>query len=130
MNGCIIMCSGCKSLDREVLAHDRGNTSLVQHFQHVSVICRITNKGDTFVILRSGANERDAADVDVLYDIFIGDTRFRDRLLEGIQVDGDEVNVIPAEVKQFFMIRIGRARQQASVDGGMQCFYSTTKNFW
>ena len=50
------------------------------------------------MILRRSADEGHAADVDVFDGISISDIWFGDGLFKGIEIDGNEVNVVPAEV--------------------------------
>ena len=100
------MCSGLKPFDGEVLAHGGRNIAFAKHFKNVSVIGGVTNQCDALMILRRGADEGHAADINIFDGIGIGDVGFGNGLFKGIEVDSDEVNVIPAEVQQLLVVSI------------------------
>ena len=58
------------------------------------------------MILRRGPDERDTADVDIFNGICIGDIRPGNRFFERIEVDSNQVDIIPAKVQELLMIGI------------------------
>jgi hypothetical protein len=81
------------------------------------------------VILCCSADEGHAADVDVFDGVCIGDVRFGDGLFKGIEINGDEVNVIPAEVEELLVVFVGGAGEESAVDGGVESLDPSAKDF-
>src|SRR5688500_10664726 len=82
------------------------------------------------MVLCRGADESHTADVDVFDGISIGDIWPGNSLFEWIEVDGDEIDIIPAKVEKLPMVFIRRTSQQSAMDGGMQCLDASAQNFW
>ena len=111
---------GCKPFDSQSLAGLVCDAACTDFIQHGIVVGGITDERYTFMVLCRGTDEGHAADVNVFDGICIRDIGLGNRLLERIEIDSDEVNVIPAEVKQLFVVCICGAGKQSAVDGGMQ----------
>jgi hypothetical protein len=72
------------------------------------------------VILGRGADEGRAADIDGL-DQFVRACPARQRILEGIEVDGDQIDVADAMlILRGGIARIAAPRQNAAMNGRMQ----------
>ena len=72
---------------------------------HNRVVGRIGDDRDAAIILGRAAEHRGAADVDVFDGMFEGHVRFVDGLLEGIEVDHDEVDWFdPVRLRLFAMV--------------------------
>ena len=81
----------------------------MKFIQYSIVICRIADERYTFVVFPRRADERYAADIDVFDGVRVGDVGLGDGLFKRIEVDGDEVNVVPAEVDELLMVGFGGA---------------------
>src|SRR5689334_20745639 len=96
----------------------------------MGIIGGIADKSYTFMVFRCRTDECYAADVNVFDGVGVSDIRFGDGLFKGIEVDGDEVNVIPTEVDELLMVFVSRASEQSAMDGRMEGLDSSTKDFW
>ena len=101
MDGCIVMRSGFKTFDGKVLAHGSRNIAFAKHVENMSVVGRVADERYTFMVLCRGTDEGHTADVYVFDGVGVGDIRFGNRLLKRIEIHGNEVNIIPAEVQQL-----------------------------
>ena len=92
------------------------------------VISGVTDESNAFVVLRRGADKGHAADVDVFDGISISDIGFGNRLLKGIEVHRNEVDVIPAEIEELLMVFVGGAGEESAVDGGVESLDPSAKD--
>ena len=90
---------GCEAFDGKFARVLSAILACADFFENRIVVRWITDECHTFVVFRRGADEGHATDVDVFDGIRIGNVGFGDGLFERIEVDGDEVNVIPAEIE-------------------------------
>src|SRR5215207_11408535 len=81
------------------------------------------------MVLCRSTNESHAANVDVFDGIGVCNPGVGDRLLKRIEVDGDQVNVIPVEIQKLLVIFLCRTGEESAVDGGVEGFDSPAKNF-
>ena len=86
------------------------------------VIGRVSEERDLFEVLGRGADEGDAANIDVFNGVSQGGAEPRNGLLEWVKVDGYKVNGLPAESLQLTQIFGRRAGQQSTMDGWMKGF--------
>src|SRR6266496_2189289 len=123
------MCGRGKSFDRKPSARLRRNTSHTKFFQDRAVISWITYQCDTFMILRCGTDEGYAADVNVFDCIGIGDIRFGNGLFKGIEVHGNEINIVPTKIKKLLVIFFCRSSEQSAMNRGMERLDTSTEDF-
>jgi len=64
--------------------------------QHLGVIGRVDDDGDILKILGRGPQQGRAADIDILDGIGKAASGIGDGLLEGVEIDGDEVDILQA----------------------------------
>ena len=83
------------------------------------VVGGIAHDGDARVVLRRGTHHRRPADVDVLDDVLVRRTARRRRLLEGVQVDDDQIDGLGPKAIEVAMITLA-PRQDAAVHARMQ----------
>ena len=77
--------------------------------------------GDALVVLGRGADHRRAADVDVLDRDLVVDVVAGDRLLEGVEVDADQVDRLdPLALQRRHVLGVAAARQQRRVQARVQ----------
>ena len=74
------------------LALGERQVALLQLLQHDRVVGRVDDHDDAGEVLGRGADHGRPADVDVLQGLFQGDAFFGDRLDEGVEVDGHQVD--------------------------------------
>src|SRR5690606_24734622 len=91
-NGAVINSGAGIGLGGQLLAQGEGHAAgFADGCQDFGVIGRIDDDGHIGMVLGGGADHGRAADVDILDDVVIGRAR-GDGFLEGIEVDGDEVD--------------------------------------
>ncbi len=77
--------------------------------------------GDALVVLRRGADHRRPADVDVLDRDLVGDFVPGDSLLEGVEVDADEVDRLdPLALQRRHVLGVAAPRQERRVQPRVQ----------
>ena len=88
-------------------------------FQHVLVVVRIDDDRNAVVILARGADHRRSADIDVLDGVVDRRVVARNGLLEGIEVDDEEIDRLDRVFLHRRLVRAAPA-QEAAVDFRMQ----------
>ena len=93
------------------------------------IICRVTDDGDVRVVFGCSPQQGHAADVDLLDRGRQRHVGVRHSLLEGIEVDHDQVDRADSVLGQFVQISCGTAGQDGAVDGWVQCLDPSPQNF-
>src|SRR5215211_1025953 len=81
------------------------------------------------MILRRGTEEGHTANVNIFDGIRVCNIWFGDGLFKWIEIDSDEIDVIPAEIKELLAIFWRGTGKQSTVDGGVQRFDASAKDF-
>ena len=118
----IVSRRGSERLGRHGLAEiERGRPAfLVQLTEQRRIVRRIGDDGDESMILRGGANHRRATNIDV-FDHFIAFRAFGHGLLEGIEIDDDEIDRADGVIGHCLrMFRIVTHGQQPAMDHRVQ----------
>ncbi len=120
-DGAVVVGEVREHLGGELAAHHLVDPALAQLLQHDGIVERIGDDDDLGVVLRRRAEHRWPADVDVLHRIVEGDARLGHRLLEGIEVDRDEVDRLDAVPRDGgAMLGEVAPREDAAVHRGVQ----------
>src|SRR5215467_13728424 len=94
------------------------------------VIRRVTYQCDALMIFCRGADKGHASNVNVLNGVGISDSGFGDRFFKWIEVDRDQIDVVPAKIERLFMVFFGGAGEESAMDRGVQRFDSATQDLW
>lgn len=97
-----------------------GDLALLQLTEEASVVLRITQNCDTLVVLRSSADESNAANVNLLNSFWDADVDLGNGVLEGVEVADDEVDLVDVLVGQVLLIGSEVASEDAGVDGRVE----------
>ena len=82
---------------------------------------RLDDDGDALVVLGGGADHRRPADVDVLDRVVVLDFVAGDRLLEGVEVDADQVDRLdPLALERRHVLGVGAPRQERGVQARVE----------
>ena len=121
-DGRIVSAGAGKGLGRERLAKlQRGRSAILLHLvEHAEIIGGIDDDGDARMVLGAGADQRRAADIDVLDAS--GEIRAaRRRALEGIEIDGEKVDLGDGVIFERLLVTVLAAhREQPAVDFRVQ----------
>ncbi len=91
-NRCVVGCRPRVRLTGQAAAQcQRGAAMLCDLVQHLAVLIRLRQHGDKIVVLRGGADQCRATDVDVLDAVIVRGTSSH-RRLERIQIDRDQID--------------------------------------
>ena len=99
-------------------------------FEHEIVIGRIDNNRDALIIFGRASNHRWPADIDIFDCFGQGHIRFRNGLLEWIEIDHDQIDRLePLFARFLFMLRITPFVEQSAVHSRMQSFHAPFQHF-
>ncbi len=115
----VVARSVAERLDRELAPQARGHIRLIERREHGGVVRRVYDDSDPLVVLRSRAQHRGSADVDVLDRFGVRAVRPRRRRLERIKIHREYVDHVDAVLDQHGLVDAS-AREQAAVDVRMQ----------
>jgi hypothetical protein len=108
----------CGARQREPLR--RRQPAAAQRLADPAVVRRIDHDGDALVVLGGRAQHRRAADVDVLDRLVERGLGSRDRRLERIQVDDEQIDRRDRMRRHLALVRGGVATEQPAVDPRVQ----------
>src|SRR5688500_8891855 len=114
------MCGRGESFYGKFRACLSGGPSPAKFLYNGVVVKWVTNESDTFMVLRRGADESYTADVDVFDSVCVGDIWLAYGLFKGIEVYGDQVNIVPAKIEELFMVFLGEACKESTMDGRVE----------
>ena len=107
-----------------------GQGAVLQTVGNAVIVGRVADDDHAAVVLRRGAEHRRTADVDVFDRILQSDAFLRDGRLEGIEVDGNEVNGVDVELLEGrHMFGILTKREKTGVDVRVKRLYTTVEAF-
>ena len=108
-----------------------GNFALFVDFsQNAVIVGRIDDHGDRFVVFRSGADHRRAADVNVFDSQFKRAVRTGDRLFERVEVHADDVDRVDAVIGNgLHVFGHGTASKNAGVDVRIERLHAAVEHF-
>ena len=96
--------------------------------EHARVVGRLHDHRHARVVLGAGADERRAADVDVL-DALVVRRALRHRRLEGVEVDDDEIDRRDGVLGRLrLVLGVAAHGEQAAVDLGMQRLHAAVEH--
>ena len=81
------------------------------------------------MVLGRGPDEGHATDIDVFDRIRIANIWFGNRFFKRIQIHGDQVNLIPAQMKELVMVFLCGARKESTVNRRVQGFHASAQDF-
>jgi hypothetical protein len=99
VDGSVILHGSGKTFNGKLLACFSGNSPCAEFRQDRLVVRRVADQRYTLVVFCRSADERHSADINILDHLGIGYIRPGDGSFEGIEIDGDQVDVVPAQVK-------------------------------
>ena len=117
-----------EGLDREVESQRRRQTAAVQRVDDARVVVRVDHGRGVAVVFGGGAQQRRAADVDVLNRLLQPAFRLGHGFLERIQVDRDQVDARDVVRLQRRVVDAA-PRQQAGVNFRVQGFDPAVQQF-
>ena len=127
----VVSAGAGKGLGGELLAKlCRGRAAILLHLiEHAQVIGRIDDDGDARMVLGAGADQRRAADVDVLDAS--GEIRAaRRRALERIEIDGEKIDLGDGVIFERLLVAVLAAhREQPAMDFRMQRLHPPIHHF-
>lgn len=127
-NGSVVVGSVLKGLEGISVAARLGNFALLELLEEASVVVGVAEDGDTLVVLCGGAQQRDAANVDLLDSLGDADVDLGDGLLEGVQVADDVVDLVNVLLGKVLFVRLEIAGEDTGVNGGVERLDTTSQH--
>ncbi|TLD22845.1 hypothetical protein PspLS_07561 [Pyricularia sp. CBS 133598] len=119
-DGGVVVGRVLKGLEGVELAARLLDLAAVELLEELGVVGRVAQDGDARVVLCGGADQGDAANVDLLNGLGDGDVDLGDGVLEGVQVADDVVDLIDALLGKILLVRLEVAGQDAGVHGRVE----------
>ena len=108
----------------------KGQRARLEAFEHRRIIRRVNQGNDVGEILGCGAQQGHAANINLLNRLVERHIGARNCLLEGIEVDDEQINGQQAVCgKLGHVLRQIAAGEQASVDGGVERLHAAIEDF-
>ena len=129
-NGGVVVAADVEGIGREAVALLEGGAAvlLLVEFQEFGVVVHSGYDDHVVEVLGGGADEADAADVDFLNDVLLRGTAGH-RLLEGVEVDDDEVNLGNLVFGQLLAVAVHVAAGQDTTEHlGVQRLHTAAQN--
>ena len=131
-DGAIVGRSFNECLNGEALTQLQRRLAIVitHGFEHEIVICRIDHHRNALIIFGGTSNHRWTPDIDIFDRLCQGHIRFRDCLLEGIEIDHDQIDRLETLfARLLFMLRVSPFVEQPAVHARMQSFHAPFQHF-
>lgn len=119
-----------KSLESIAVAAGLLDLASLKLLQELGVVVRVAQDRDAGVVLGSSSDERNATDVDLLDGLRNSDVGLRDRLLEGVQVADDVVDLVNVLLCEILLVGSKVAGQDTGVDGRVKGLDATSEHLW
>ncbi len=119
-NGGVVVGSVLKGLEGVQLPARLLDFAGLELLEELGVVVWVAQDGDASVVLRGGADESDTADIDLLNSLGHRDVNLGNRVLEGVQVADDVVDLIDVLLGKVLLVRGEVAGQDAGVDGRVE----------
>src|SRR5205814_7589620 len=131
-DGAIVGRSFDERFNGEALPQLQGRLAVViaHGFEHEIVIGRIDHNRDALIIFGRASNHRWPADIDIFDRLCQRHIRFRNGLLEWIEVDHHEIDRLETLLARFlFVLWVAPFVEQATVHPRMQSFHAPFQYF-
>lgn len=119
-DGGVVVGSVLKGLEGVSVAAGLGDLALLELSEEASVVVGVAEDGDSLVVLGSGSDEGNAANVNLLDSLGDADVDLGDSVLEGVEVADDVVDLVDVLLSQVLFVRGEVPSQDTSVDGGVE----------
>lgn len=119
-----------KGLESIAVAARVADLALLKLAQEASIVVGVAEDGDPLVVLGSSADERHAANINLLDGLGDADVDLGNSILEGVQVADDVVNLIDVLVCKVLLVGFEVASENTSVDSRVQSLDTASKHLW
>ena len=129
-DGAVVLRGVLEGLDRELEAGGVGNlvVALAHLLDDLAVVRRVDHDDHVFVVLGCSTNHGRAADIDVLDGVFQGAVWVGDGLLEGVEVDRDQVDAADAVLVHHAVVGTATT-ENAAVNLRVQGLHAAVHHF-
>ena len=126
----IVCCGMFENFESELFFSLKADAAVLELIDNGRIICGVNDNCNVGMVLCSGTDHCGAADVDIFDCFFESSTFFENGFLEGVEVDGDDVDGFNAEIFDLLhMLGIISHSKNACMDHGVKGLYATVETF-